>query len=331
MPKTFPLLIAEVANTHGGDQTYLKTLLKKIGETSVDAVKFQIIFADELVSPTHSQYSLFKSLEFSKKTWQESVRLIRKHDKQVVMDIFGKKSLEIAKLLKPDFIKIHATDLNNLPLIKDVLTLSRPVFFGTGGATEKEIDTVMDLAKNHSVCLQTGFQAYPTPIEETHLNRVEFLKNTYKCSIGFADHVDGSSLFAKILPCLAITKGACSIEKHIRLSDLKTKYDWEAALPVEEFTELRNQLQSTLLSLGNKDFTLTKKEKEYRMKVRRHLVCLADYKKGGKLNVKDIGYLRAELNGKGTPLQIEEFEKYQSLSLKKDIKKYTVLTKELFQ
>lgn len=331
MPNTFPLLIAEVANSHGGDETYLRELLKKIVETSVDAVKLQIIFADELLSPTHSQYNLFKSLEFSRQIWEESVRFIRQYDKQIVMDIFGKRSLEIAKLLKPDFIKIHATDFNNLSLITNILKLSTPVFFSTGGATEKEIDTVMDLAHDHNICLQTGFQAYPTPIEETQLNRIEFLKKKYKCDIGFADHVDGSNIFAKILPCLAIAKGASSIEKHIKLSNRKTKYDWEASLPIEELDELRNQLQNTLTSLGNREFTLTQKEKEYRMKVRRHLVCLTPYKKGKKIQLRNIGYLRAEMDVVGTPLQVEDLKKYKSLPFKRVVKKYTVLTRELFE
>jgi len=330
MSDTFPLLVAEIANSHGGNLNYLKEIIKKTQETNVDGLKFQIIRADELVPSNHPQYKLFKSLEFSKKEWKENTKSIRNYDKKIITDIFGEKSLEIAKALNPDFIKIHSTDFNNHDLIKKTLKMSKPIFLSIGGATKKEINEVVNLLKNHIFCLQLGFQDYPTPIKETNLNKIRLLKEKYNCNISFADHSKGESIFAEILPCIAVAKGADSIEKHIKLKNKKTKYDWEAAMPVEKLDELKENLLYTISSLGKNNFELSYKEGEYRKKTRRQLIILKAYKKGDEIKRKDVAFLRGKIDNNETPLTFNKLNKYKRTQLKRNIKKYSVLTEEMF-
>jgi len=330
MSDEFPFLIAEVANCHGGDSKYMWDILKKIVKTSADAIKFQIINADELLTPVHSRYDVFKSLEFSNSLWDEYVSFVKDNKKKVIFDIFGDKSLETADRLKPDFVKIHATDFVNIPFIKKVIKTSIPMFMGTGGATEEEIDNIMDIVDNKKVCLQTGFQAYPTPIEDTNLERIEYLKEKYNCCIGFADHTKGDDLFAMILPCLAVIKGANSVEKHVMLKDRNTKYDWEASIPVEKLTALRKNLLDSKLSIGEKNLNLTSNELDYRNKVRKKIVSLKDYKKGDFIDFNDVVFLRGEEIEGEKPLLISEYKDYENKPLKHNIKKYSVLTEEMF-
>jgi len=331
MLKTFPLLIAEIANTHGGNINYLKEIIRKTQQTKVDAIKFQIIRASEILTSNHPQYKLFKSLEFSKKEWIDNTKYIKNYNKKIVTDIFGENSLEIAKAINPDYIKIHSTDFNNYDLIKKTLKMSKPILLNIGGATISEINEVVKLLKNHVFCLQLGFQDYPTPINEINLNKILRFKAKYDCPIGFADHSKGDSNISQLLPCIAVAKGADSIEKHIKLKDRKTKYDWESAIPVEKINALKDNLLNTISSLGKTSFELSNKEKTYREKTRRQLVILKAYKKGDRIKKEDISFLRGKIENKEIPLTYEKLNQYKNSKLKRDIKRYSVLTEEMFK
>ena len=51
-----------------------------------------------------------------------------------------------------------------------------------------------------------------------NLNQLKTLKKKFNCNIGLADHIDGGSEFAIILPLLAVPLGVSVIEKHITLN-----------------------------------------------------------------------------------------------------------------
>ena len=55
-------IIAEVAQGYEGDRTLAKMLARGSMRAGADAVKFQLVFADELATPDYQHYKLFKSL-----------------------------------------------------------------------------------------------------------------------------------------------------------------------------------------------------------------------------------------------------------------------------
>lgn len=332
MSNIFPLLIAEVANCHGGDVNYMNEIVEKVCKTSVDAVKFQMIIADEFFLPEHSQYKLFKSLEFKYKFWEKIVKKVKLVKKTLIFDIFGDDSLKTALLLKADIFKIHATDFDNLKFIKKVFSFGKPVYLSTGGASIKNIDSVMNLSIKKKLCLLVGFQSFPTPVEEAHLNRIEFLSKKYKVPVGYADHCAAESEFSMILPCLAVVKGAVSIEKHICLKNIKTIYDWQASLSVEEIDKLHGQLLMVKESLGKNGYVISPLEKQYNKKVRRIAVSLEDLFSGTEVNYTNVTFLRGEndysLKQIITPA---EFSHFLGRKLNCKLEKYSILKKKMFK
>jgi len=117
----FPLLIAEVANCHAGNRDYLLELVDGICQTSAEAIKFQLIIADELLVSHHSQYSLFKSFEFPYSFWEKVVGGVKAAKKKVIFDVFGDRSLELAVKLNSDMFKIYASDVDDVEFIKRVV------------------------------------------------------------------------------------------------------------------------------------------------------------------------------------------------------------------
>ena len=78
--KTF--IVAEIGNNHEGKIVNAYKLIKKAKECGVDAVKFQMHFADEESSlddkfrknfsyKTETRYEYWKRMEFSTEEWQQ--------------------------------------------------------------------------------------------------------------------------------------------------------------------------------------------------------------------------------------------------------------------
>jgi N,N'-diacetyllegionaminate synthase len=58
-------IIAEIAQGYEGNTKLTELLTTGAIESSADAVKSQLVFADELATPDYNYYDLFKSLEMS--------------------------------------------------------------------------------------------------------------------------------------------------------------------------------------------------------------------------------------------------------------------------
>ena len=125
-------LIAEIAGGHEGSIEHAIKLIDLASQQGASSIKFQIYIADDLCTRSHSDYQVFKELEFLESEWL----LIRKRTLQLglnlYVDVFGSESLRIAKLLKVDGIKIHASDIGNVKFILDVSKETKILFLGVG-------------------------------------------------------------------------------------------------------------------------------------------------------------------------------------------------------
>ena len=64
------LIIAEIAQGFEGNFEQSKLLIKAAAKAGADAVKFQLVYANELATADYKYYSLFKELEMSISQWQ---------------------------------------------------------------------------------------------------------------------------------------------------------------------------------------------------------------------------------------------------------------------
>ena len=58
-------IIAEIAQGYEGDTKLTELLTIGANATGADAVKYQLVYADELATPDYKYYELFRSLEMS--------------------------------------------------------------------------------------------------------------------------------------------------------------------------------------------------------------------------------------------------------------------------
>ena len=290
-------VIAEAAQGYEGNYQLTEMLLKAAAASKADAIKYQLVYADELCTPDYDYYDLFKSLELRNSEWMQIKKLAYKLNIELQFDIFGSKSLSLCERLNIKTIKLHPTDVSNIGLLDLVSNSKIPnICLGVGGSRFNEILTAIKVLENKKIILMTGFQNYPTPTKSNQISRISYIreklsqnKNVY---FGFADHEVSASLKKYMIPAIAIGAGASFIEKHFTLSKSLQLEDSETALGPEDFKSFSKSIKSAYLSLGktkNKDdFGMSNEELNYRNTIRRHVIAKSKIKKGSIIRSKDL-------------------------------------------
>lgn len=226
--------IIEVANTHGGDLKYLNALLDEFSEFQVKfGIKFQPFKYDQIAAPDFSWFDTYKELYFTPKEWST---IIEKADqsKDVWLDMFDVFSVQI---LSENFsrikgIKLQASVLYNFHMLNALreIDLSKvTVQINISGYEVDEIKSIIDRLNREfspaAFVIQLGFQNYPTEFNDSGLSKIKTLKENFPgYELCFADHLDGTSEDALIMPLLAVQAGCSYIEKHVYYDQLDTKF-----------------------------------------------------------------------------------------------------------
>jgi sialic acid synthase SpsE len=295
-------IIAEIAQGFEGNPIYSELFVKAAAASGADAVKFQLVFADELATPDYKYYDLFKSLEMSEEVWQQISKLAIENNVALHLDIFGEKSIQLAEKIGVEAVKIHGTDIANKRLLNLVAKTSiNQVILGAGGAFQNEIVVALDMLKNKEVILLFGFQAYPTSNSDNHINRIKlagdiFSKLHSSLKIGFADHVNPDTNIHLGLGAMAIGFGAKVLEKHLTLAKNIKLEDHESALNPDEFLEYVNFIHECSTAIGNvnnnPDFGMSASEMGYRKMIRRHVVSIESIHQGNEISSNNLALKR---------------------------------------
>lgn len=313
------LVIAELANAFEGKKDVALKMIEAAVEADVDALKFQIFFADELMVPDHPKYDTFKRLETDKDDWHKILEYAISTNKLIFVDVFGEESFRFSLNFKVDAYKIPPSDMTNYDLIHQVSSSSKSMILSSGAATLEELDKAISIChKNNQkdLVIMHGFQAYPTKIEDTNLNRIETLIKRFSCPVGYADHVDGGSEMALLMPLLAVARGARLIEKHFTLNrDLKG-IDYQSSVNPDILKILVKYIREIGLISGKSSWELSADEQIYKQDVRKRLVAKRDLKVGEKISKEDIALKRAP-----SGIFSDEIEKIIGHEIIKKIKK----------
>lgn len=288
-------IIAEIAQGYEGDFTKAKLFIKAAKSANADAVKFQLVYADELATKQYRYYDFFKSLEMPFKNWDLLNNYAKELGVELILDIFGEKSLEVAEKMKLDSIKIHATDLSNIDLIDKISSSTlKNIIIGSGGSEIDDIIQVVKILNNKNLILMHGFQGYPTKIKDNKISRLiqheAKIKLIHKNFVmGYAPH-PGKGEVQDLIGIVAIGSGAEVIERHLTLGKVMRMEDYESALNPDEFYNYVNKLNAAYLSYGKhyQPLKLSKSEKSYQISSRKDVVASKNLKKGNKLLRKDL-------------------------------------------
>lgn len=294
------VIIAEVASAHGGNFDELIKLIDFAKATGADAIKFQVLTAESHMTPMHEIWELVKQLEFSKEQWQEAADYTRRTTELIVItDIYDIESIDKVRLIDPDFIKIHSADLNNFFLVKEAAKLNKPTLIGVGASTIEEIAKCLNVFHSiNSSCfvsLMHGYQGFPTELSDMNMNQIKMLRNLFQIPVGFLDHTEGDTEESIYLSLVARALNAFAIEKHIVLDRTLKGIDYEAAVSMEYFKKLVQQIRIVETALGSyQPLPLSKGEKRYRDFMKKNIVASVDIKEGDIIEMHKIYFKRSK-------------------------------------
>jgi len=256
-----PLIIAELGTGHGGSLQKAKELVDAALESGADCIKFQLVYADEILHPNTGVvplpggnirlYDTFKRLEVPLEFYGELKTYIEKRGKLFLCTPFGLRSARELASLNPRLMKIASPELNHLPLLKEVASYKLPTILSSGVSLLADIELALScFSPDTPVSLLHCVTAYPAPETDYTLRLLENLQRIFGSPVGVSDH----SMDPVLVPSLATLFGASVIEKHFCLSRSDAGLDDPIALPPEAFSQMVRAVRSVQRSLEARDF-----------------------------------------------------------------------------
>jgi sialic acid synthase SpsE len=295
-------IIAEAAQGFAGDPAARTlALVDCAAAAGADAVKFQLVYADELCTRDYVHFELFRGLEMADAQWAAVVARARERTVRLYLDVFGPRSLALAGQLGVDALKLHSTDLLNLALIEQVAKspVAR-VVLSAGGAFDEELDEAVQILSSKDLVVMYGFQGYPTALEDNQLARLGALRRRYPDrAIGFADHVPEGRPERLWLSAVAIGAGADVLEKHITRALVLRDEDYESALNPDDFAVYVANMRQAFAARGDSERTanMSASERTYREKMKKQVVAARALRTGGTLAAADLCLKRTSATG----------------------------------
>jgi len=316
-------IIAEMGINHNGNSDIAMKMVEEASKADTDAVKIQIVYADESYTIDSESYSIFKKNEIKINDWEKIVRLA----KELKIDIFATfaqpKAILFAEQLDLPAIKISSSNLTNYPLLKAAARSGKPLLLSTGLSYLSEVDeSIRYLEENGSS--QIGIlhctSLYPTHPKDVNLLALNTLSKAFPYPIGFSDHTIGS--FCAVA---SVAMGAKIIEKHFTLDKTMEGPEHHFSADPEELVVLVKAIRDAEEALGSYVKRPVADEVPLREKMQRTLVADKEIKEGEILTDAMVIPKRSPAKG----LQAKYLDIIVGRRAKKNIPKNSPITFEL--
>jgi sialic acid synthase SpsE len=294
-------IIAEIGNNHEGDFERAKDMILAAQETGVDAVKFQTIVPEKLVSKNDSKrIEQLTKFQFSYEQFEELAEICKKVSLTFISTPFDLDSVTALDKFMSVF-KIASGDNEFIPLIKKIAQTGKPIIMSTGLADYELLNNVVDLIlrtwrlesidlTKSDIALLHCVTSYPTPIEQANLSSIPEITKLGVIA-GYSDHTLG--IEASVL---SVALGARIIEKHFTLDHDLIKLsgfrDHELSADPVELKELVEKVRNAEKMMGDPNLAIQVCEEKALEPVRRSICAARDLKAGAQLQETDFICLR---------------------------------------
>lgn len=337
-------IVAEAGANHNRSFLKAKELIDVAIKAKADAVKFQLYSSETLYSkftPDFAGYKnipkLIKDIEFPKEWHKDLFDYCRENKIEFMSTPFSLEAIDELYNLGVHRLKISAFEATDPRLIKHASQTKLPLIISLGAASKmnfyfgKIVEWILQENKNPNITFLHCNSAYPTPLEDINLGRIREIQDEIrtrnwngKYSVGLSDHT-----MSTVVPSLAITFGATTIEKHFTLNRNDIGPDHPFSLEPNELTEMvRNIREAEIIhktKFGNWGLSQSEKEKNMSMATR-SIVANKIIPKGEKLTQENTTTKRPFLETSfPASLYFEVVGKYRA---KKDIIEDEIINKE---
>lgn len=259
------LIIAEAGVNHNGNLELALQLVEQAALAGADLVKFQTFITGKNVSknapkaeyqkgftdPNETQYDMVKKLELSRADHEIIAEACRHHGIGFFSTAFDAESFDLLIDLGIDRVKIPSGEITNLPLLRHMTRLCKPVILSTGMANLGEIEAAIEVIEQAGtprslITILHCTTEYPAPISDVNLRAMVNLKAAFGVDVGYSDHTIGIEI-----PVAAVALGATVIEKHFTLDRKMPGPDHQASLEPHELKAMVDAIRNVECALGD--------------------------------------------------------------------------------
>lgn len=247
------VVIAEAACEHLGSLERALAIVDAAHEAGADVVKFQLHLPEEMIPGSIEFWggSMDEVLERYNLDVEQQAVLMRRCDEigiQYLCTPFSLTAAEQLDRIGVDGFKTGSGELTNLPMLRGIARLGKPMIVSTGMATIDEVqETVAALREEGAEFVLTNCtSAYPPRYDQVNLGFIARLRELTGAMVGHSDHTpDGATAVA------AAALGAVVVEKHFTLDRGLRGPDWHVSLEPPEFKRMVEDIRKVDQALGD--------------------------------------------------------------------------------
>lgn len=274
-------IIAEIGNNHEGSFDLAEEMIEKAAQSGADAVKFQTIVPELLVSISDQErIKKLKKFQFSYQQFEKLKNYAASKNILFFSTPFDLTSASFLNSIQSVF-KIASGDNNFYPLIDEVASYGKPMIISTGLSDKNLLNNiymrVTEKWKQQSI--NPGFAflhcmtSYPVPDNEANLACIKELKMTFPdITIGYSDHTTGIKAAQ-----YAVAVGARIIEKHFTIDKNYSDFrDHQLSADPSDMKAMVEGIREIELMMGSAERVNDQCEKGMHEVARRSIVAATD-------------------------------------------------------
>lgn len=323
-------IIAEMSANHNMDYNRALKIIDAAAEAGADAVKIQTYTADTITLDCDNEYfqinqgtlwdgtTLHKLYQTAYTPW-EWQKGLKEYAESKGMALFSSPfdltSVDFLEELDMPAYKVASFEINDIPFIRKIAKLGKPIIMSTGIAHLSDIDLAVRTCLeegNDQVILLKCTSAYPAPYEDMNLKTIQSLAETFDCVAGLSDHSMGWAV-----DVAAVALGAKVIEKHLTLKREDGGPDSEFSMEAEEFKQMCEQIRIAEKAIGKVTYSLSDMQVAER-DFGRSLFVVKDMKAGEMFTPDNIKSIRPSFG-----MHTKHYEEVIGKCAVSDIKKGT--------
>lgn len=331
-------VIAEMSGNHNMDYDRAVKIIKAAKESGADAIKVQTYTADTITLDCDDPCfqitqgtlwdgrTLHKLYEEAYTPWDWQPKL-KKIANDLGLDFFSSPfdftSVDFLEDMDVPAYKIASFEITDIPLIKKVAALKKPVIISTGIAKLEDIERALEACRsvgNEDVILLKCCSAYPTPYEDINLKTMVSMAETFNCVTGLSDHTMGSTVAGA-----SVALGGKVIEKHLTLARADGGVDSAFSMEPAEFKKMVDDIRIIEKAVGKVTYDLSDKQIREREHAR-SLFVAKDMKAGDVFTAENLRSVRP-----GCGLHTMYYEDILGKKITKDAKLGTPMTWDLVE
>ncbi len=329
-------VIAEMSANHLMDFDRAVAVMQAARDAGADAVKIQTYTADTITLDCDDPCfqitqgtlwdgtTLHKLYQTAYTPWEWQPKLQEKaHEMglEFFSSPFDFTAVDFLEEMQVPAYKIASFEITDIPLIRKIAKLGKPMIFATGIARLADIELALDTCKqegNEDVILLKCTSAYPAPYEDINLKTIPSMAQTFDCLTGLSDHSMGHAVADA-----AVALGARVVEKHLTLRRADGGADAAFSMEPEEFKLMVDNIRKIELALGRVTYELTEKQTRER-EHSRSLFIAQDMKAGDVFTPENLRSVRP-----GCGLHTKYYDELLGKKITKDAKLGTPMSWEL--